>query len=1682
MTAQIVQDSQSSIHVARQEGDGYDVTGSEESKSVVISIPSPTPSQEQMLDNMSLQVLENRRREGKAIPSEFESFEEVLDMLENFTGETTTVLDDAIKEKPKEEAEVAKPPERRELVIKKDKPLVSQPSNIPQLSPLSQPTDLTTNMANASQQLRNLLSLHTTSTGSSINESIVKSSVQKTTTPSSTTSVVTSRIIHVPAQNTSISSVIVPNLKQSTVAALISNSKNAPTVLQLSNSMPTSTSEQNIRCSVPIKISQESVPIFSSPNSHITSSMISSAVNQKIICSEPPKSLSLTAMLQSHPAASPSTYSSADAITAASLLTSAVSLSKEHFNPSLVQAQPNLALLSTAVTSSNNSSNNKVALSIPSTAPPLISTVKTTITSNFLHTQLTKVIKKVDVKSEDIKQENKEMDFFSEIKSENCVSKNNVMQTPPQVTRNDDSQNVLLKKLLQNTGCASTQSMFISTSPSATTSSTISQSSTSIDTDKSTPTLSSLLPSLVKTEPNQQLQERSSQPKLMSRETSFVSSPVQSVPISVVASQQLHIDVKKNLPPSRTPSRDDLLSPQTPKSTGSQDSTSLQTPPLIIKKELTIPQSPFQLHHEIKKEYMDETSQHSEVSDHSRPDIQLKEELENMDTSNSEKHAMDQKEEMKKQKRRLYQQKRRQNQNMNKDGMTGQPKKRPRKSSKVDEDYDTYTDSVLAQLRTLPAMNVQEPFLNKNFGVVSVYGSGDLSRLCNQDYDSRFGDLKGSYGNAILPDYLDYYSTKPFGDFEPLPEKPQPSTQRGFYDKEFPPIKFDNEENKRFDLFSREDTPDSIVSSSSPECVMKEPFDKFMGLKLIDEDADEESPNTKGRLSPIIPIIVPKPIRLKVSVYNKELEDVDKENIFKENTREQCTKPSKYNSPPNIPSKDSGNVTVTLTLTSSAAENIMGVLRDLANILQIPAPTSYQIIERTSTPPSQKLGMYRTKGKDGREGAPIDIQSILNGAAKFCKHCDVVILNNMIKKKVSELPFLFKDSELLGDGDDLYFCSTTCYMQFALMHRSPSISEDKVAAIVDHLCQKDKKDLRQRIENIDPKHRNITSMSVSNGKSIYEDKVFDMFNKSSDLIKSETYQSNTQSSNKSWKGIRYKIYSPGCIQPNTKYKKLTDKEMMELLYKMGVTLMPPKGTEDTRKCIFCHAIGDGVADGPGRLLNFDVDKWVHLNCGLWSEGVYETVNGALMNLDNAFRQSFNAVCIHCHNVGATVRCFKNRCTSVYHLNCAVKDNCVFYKNKTTYCSAHIPKNEKDNELTTLSVSRRVYINRDENRQVASVMHHSDNSNLLRVGSLIFLNVGQILPHQLQNFHTSNYIYPIGYKIIRFFWSIKKLNKRCKYICEIMEDSGRPKFCVTVQDPPEEDIKFADCSPKAIWLKILEELANLRKQHMCVKNFPKYVNGEDLFGLNEPAVVRVLESLPGIDTLTDYKFKYGKNPLLELPLAINPSGAARSEPKLKNQQHWKRHHTQRSAVSSIRPVYAPTPPGPNISTFSESSCPYSKQFVHTKSSQYKKMKQEWRNNVYLGRSKIQGLGLYAARDLEKHTMVIEYIGEIIRTELAETREKKYEARNRGIYMFRLDEERVIDATLSGGLARYINHSCNPNCVAETVEVDRDLKIIIFAKRRIQRGEELSYDYKFDIEDDQHKISCMCGAPNCRKWMN
>ncbi|XP_043479344.1 histone-lysine N-methyltransferase 2C-like isoform X5 [Leptopilina heterotoma] len=1044
--------------------------------------------------------------------------------------------------------------------------------------------------------------------------------------------------------------------------------------------------------------------------------------------------------------------------------------------------------------------------------------------------------------------------------------------------------------------------------------------------------------------------------------------------------------------------------------------------------------------------------------------------------------TIDDKNDLKKLKRRQYQQKRRQSQG--KDAVMGPQKKRARKEPRLVEDYDTYIDNVMLQLRQLPGMAVLEPLLSRNYGVCPVFGSGDLSKIGTaKDYNTRTGDLIGSYGSARISGISDHYNTQPFGELDPLPPVPPVSTQRGFYDQEFPPLKFDDNDRKDNMSATRDiDTPDTVVSSSSPECVIPDTLHRFPYLRVIMDDESDDDSENQNRYSPPIPLLNPVPIRAGPGSFIKEIANNDKENLG--TSRMGKTSPT--------PTKETGNINVTVTLNSQSSDDILGVLKDLANILNCPAPTDYQIEERTTTPPSQKLGLYRTKGKDGKEGAPIDIQSILNGAAKFCRHCDVVILNTLIRKRVSEFSLMSKDD--LEPGDEVCFCSAECYFQFSVIYKTCNISQDKAAAIVDHLSQKtDSKFIEENLKKFQEKKffgkgsldRDENTLRLKRLLPDYDrckseiDLQDGRFGKKRSISVLDEPMVNSNEPPpppvKVHKGDRYKVWSAGVLQPSAKYKKLNEREITEMLFRMGVTVSPAKA-EDTRRCIFCQNQGDGAADGPARLLNFDVDKWVHLNCALWAQEVFETVNGALMQFDEALQHTLTLNCVVCEKPGASVRCYKTRCTNYYHLGCAVKDNCVFFKSKNTFCSQHASKNDKDEELTTLSVYRRVYVNRDENRQVASVMHHSEHNHLLRVGSLIFLSVGQLLPHQLANFHTPNHIYPVGYKIVRFYWSMRTLNKRCRYVCSIHDVSGKPEFRVLVQEPPQEDLELRDASPRAVWNRILEPLAQLRRDEKSVQLFQRYITGEDLFGLTEPAVVRVLESLPGIETLTDYRFKYGRNPLLELPLAINPTGSARTEARLKNQLPWKRPHTQRTG-SSARQNFQPT-----TNVAGEATCPYSKQFVHSKSSQYKKMKQEWRNNVYLARSKIQGLGLYAARDLEKHTMVIEYIGEMIRSEVAETREKQYEARNRGIYMFRLDEDRVIDATLCGGLARYINHSCSPNCTTEIVEVDRDLRIIIFAKRRISRGEELSYDYKFDIEDDQHKIPCACGAPTCRKWMN
>ncbi|KAK4122243.1 SET1-like protein [Parathielavia appendiculata] len=141
-------------------------------------------------------------------------------------------------------------------------------------------------------------------------------------------------------------------------------------------------------------------------------------------------------------------------------------------------------------------------------------------------------------------------------------------------------------------------------------------------------------------------------------------------------------------------------------------------------------------------------------------------------------------------------------------------------------------------------------------------------------------------------------------------------------------------------------------------------------------------------------------------------------------------------------------------------------------------------------------------------------------------------------------------------------------------------------------------------------------------------------------------------------------------------------------------------------------------------------------------------------------------------------------------------------------------------------------------------------------------------------------------------------------------------------------------------------------------------------------------------------------------------------------------------------------------------------------------------VKFARSAIHNWGLYAMENIPKDDMIIEYVGEEVRQQIAELRENRYLKSGIGSsYLFRIDDNTVIDATKKGGIARFINHSCMPNCTAKIIKVEGSKRIVIYALRDIAQNEELTYDYKFEREiGSTDRIPCLCGTAACKGFLN
>ena len=132
--------------------------------------------------------------------------------------------------------------------------------------------------------------------------------------------------------------------------------------------------------------------------------------------------------------------------------------------------------------------------------------------------------------------------------------------------------------------------------------------------------------------------------------------------------------------------------------------------------------------------------------------------------------------------------------------------------------------------------------------------------------------------------------------------------------------------------------------------------------------------------------------------------------------------------------------------------------------------------------------------------------------------------------------------------------------------------------------------------------------------------------------------------------------------------------------------------------------------------------------------------------------------------------------------------------------------------------------------------------------------------------------------------------------------------------------------------------------------------------------------------------------------------------------------------------------------------------------------------------MHGLGAFATQRIKKGTRLIEYAGNRITPEEMDERYPDVDGTPHHTNLFAIDDDIVVDANVNGNDARFINHSCDPNCDA-VIEDDR---IWIETIRDVSPGEELAYDYAFELKERhspaaKRRYPCNCGSSKCRGTM-
>ncbi|XP_026145607.1 histone-lysine N-methyltransferase 2A-like isoform X2 [Carassius auratus] len=300
------------------------------------------------------------------------------------------------------------------------------------------------------------------------------------------------------------------------------------------------------------------------------------------------------------------------------------------------------------------------------------------------------------------------------------------------------------------------------------------------------------------------------------------------------------------------------------------------------------------------------------------------------------------------------------------------------------------------------------------------------------------------------------------------------------------------------------------------------------------------------------------------------------------------------------------------------------------------------------------------------------------------------------------------------------------------------------------------------------------------------------------------------------------------------------------------------------------------------------------------------------------------------------------------------------------------------------------------------------------------------------------------------------------------------FQITSEDGFSVEADSMDVAWKAVMDGVQEARVGCR-----LEQFPfNRISGARVLGVLHDAVLFLLEQLQGASLCQKHSFRFHQHEVPEEELPINPSGCARAEVYVRKSTFdmFNFLASQHRQLPESRPCDDEEDDVMLKSSRRATSTelPMAMRFRH--------LEKTSKEAVGVYRSAIQGRGLFCKRNIEAGEMVIEYAGNVIRAVLTDKREKYYDSKGIGCYMFRIDDFDVVDATMHGNAARFINHSCDPNCYSRVINVEGQKHIVIFALRKIYRGEELTYDYKFPIEDANNKLHCNCGARRCRRFLN